>query len=49
MDRRDGLEGWIKEMDWRDGQIKMEGCCIVVLIVLRKFLHFRQKSIFAKS
>jgi hypothetical protein len=45
MDQRDGLEEWSE--GWTDK--RMEGCCNVVLIVFRKFLHFRQKSIFAKS
>jgi hypothetical protein len=58
---RDRLEGWIGGMNWRDGlegwsegwtdKKRMEGCCIVVLILFSrkaKFSYFRQKSIFAK-
>jgi hypothetical protein len=61
MNWRDGLEGWIKEMDCndvqrisqRDGQIK--GWRDVVLLYLfyfrekGNFSYFRRKSIFAKS
>jgi hypothetical protein len=49
IDRKDVLEGWIKEMDWRDGKRigqrdgHKTGLRDVVL------LNFRRKSIFAKS
>jgi hypothetical protein len=52
MDWRDGSKRWIVGMvrGWTDK--RMEGCCIVVLILFSrkaKFSYFHQKVIFAKS
>jgi hypothetical protein len=52
MDQRDGLERW--SADWSEGwtEKRMEGCCIVVLILFSqkaKYSYFRRKSIFANS